>query len=216
MDPRSTKDRICDAAETLFAERGFAAASIREITDAAGVNVSGINYHFRSKEDLYRHVLLRRMRSVNGERLRLLSQAEQLAGEHPVPCPAILDAYLRPIFRLANETPAGGRSFPRLLARELADPQPFLSEELDRDAAPVTGRFSHALAQALPAVSARELLVRLEASLGAVVLALKPTRPAEAPAAIQPDGIPAAESVARALLAFCTAGLAAPPTRTDA
>ena len=215
LNTRSTKDRICDAAEILFAERGFAAASIREITDAAGVNVSGINYHFRSKEDLYRHVILRRMHPVDGERLRLLSQAEQLAGDHPVPCPAILDAYLRPIFRLANESSASGGFFPRLLARELAEPQPFLGEELDRVGAPVADRFARALAQAHPALSPPELLLRLESSLGAALLGLKRARAAASSRAVQTDGAAATERLTRALLAFCAAGFAAPGTRTD-
>ena len=56
-----TKERILDAAERLFAERGFAATSLRSITAAAGVNLAAVNYHFRSKEALLEAVFTRRL-----------------------------------------------------------------------------------------------------------------------------------------------------------
>lgn len=49
----TTRDRLLDAAEALFAERGFDAVGIREIADRASVNLSGIKYHFGSKRALY-------------------------------------------------------------------------------------------------------------------------------------------------------------------
>src|SRR5512145_2556330 len=56
-----TRQRLLDAAEALFARRGLAGTSVREITEAAGANLAAINYHFRSKENLYIEVFLRRM-----------------------------------------------------------------------------------------------------------------------------------------------------------
>lgn len=49
----TTHDRLLDAAEALFAERGYDAVGIREIAERAGVNLSGIKYHFGSKRGLY-------------------------------------------------------------------------------------------------------------------------------------------------------------------
>jgi AcrR family transcriptional regulator len=49
----STRQRILEAAGPLFAEKGFDASSVRDITDAAGTNVAAVNFHFRSKEHLY-------------------------------------------------------------------------------------------------------------------------------------------------------------------
>ena len=48
----STKERILGAAESLFAQRGFDGASLRQLTSAAGVNLAAVNYHFGSKEKL--------------------------------------------------------------------------------------------------------------------------------------------------------------------
>ena len=51
--PSSTKARILTAAERVFATKGFAGASTREIAAAARVNISSLHYHWESKETLY-------------------------------------------------------------------------------------------------------------------------------------------------------------------
>ena len=58
-DADRSRKAILDAAETLFAERGFDAVSLREIGDAAGLSRGTPNYFFGSKEDLYVAVLER-------------------------------------------------------------------------------------------------------------------------------------------------------------
>ncbi|MGI9433200.1 MAG: TetR/AcrR family transcriptional regulator [Myxococcota bacterium] len=49
-----TRDRIVAAAVECFSERGFRAASTREIATRAGTNQGLITYHFRSKDDLWK------------------------------------------------------------------------------------------------------------------------------------------------------------------
>ncbi|UFS70835.1 CerR family C-terminal domain-containing protein [Geomonas sp. RF6] len=61
----ATRTRILDAAAVVFAESGFAAATIRTICSRAKVNVAAINYHFGSKEELYREVLRYARRRVH-------------------------------------------------------------------------------------------------------------------------------------------------------
>src|SRR5437667_11862097 len=51
--PSSTKARILAAAEEIFAVKGFAGASTREIAALARVNISSLHYHWESKETLY-------------------------------------------------------------------------------------------------------------------------------------------------------------------
>jgi AcrR family transcriptional regulator len=50
----STRERILAAALDLFSERGFEGASTREIAGRAGVTQPLLNYHFRSKDELWR------------------------------------------------------------------------------------------------------------------------------------------------------------------
>jgi AcrR family transcriptional regulator len=54
------RDRILDEAEILFAQKGFAGVTVREITSAARTNVAAVNYHFGSKKDLYLEVFRQR------------------------------------------------------------------------------------------------------------------------------------------------------------
>ncbi len=55
----TSKKAILDAAEALFAEKGYDATSLQEICDRAGVTRGLPNYFFGSKEELYRSVLER-------------------------------------------------------------------------------------------------------------------------------------------------------------
>src|SRR3989304_2945717 len=55
--PTSARPAILAAARHLFAERGFAGTSMREIAEAAGVSKAAIYHHFRDKRRLYRELL---------------------------------------------------------------------------------------------------------------------------------------------------------------
>src|SRR5271155_2520418 len=54
----NTRDKILSAAGEVFAEQGFEGATIRAITERAGVNVAAVNYHFRDKAELYTLVVV--------------------------------------------------------------------------------------------------------------------------------------------------------------
>lgn len=58
LKSEETKRRIIEAAGKIFAESGYEAATVRQITDRAGVNLSAVNYHFGDKSNLYREVLI--------------------------------------------------------------------------------------------------------------------------------------------------------------
>ena len=55
--PAETRQVLLEAAVAVFAERGFRAASVREICQRAEVNVAAVNYHFGDKESLYAEAL---------------------------------------------------------------------------------------------------------------------------------------------------------------
>lgn len=59
--------RLLEEAEKIFAEKGFAKASTREICAAAGLNSAAISYHFGGKEELYRAVLMGPIEAITGE-----------------------------------------------------------------------------------------------------------------------------------------------------
>jgi len=66
---RDLRGRILDVAEGLFAEKGFAQTSIREITKRADCNVAAVNYYFHGKENLYVEVFRRHMHAIRDKRI---------------------------------------------------------------------------------------------------------------------------------------------------
>jgi TetR/AcrR family transcriptional regulator len=59
IDARTTRERILDAAEQVFAEKGMAAAPVRDIASRVGLNPASLYNHFAGKEELYEAVLER-------------------------------------------------------------------------------------------------------------------------------------------------------------
>ncbi len=53
----ASRDKILDAAESLFARRGFAGIGLREVAEVAGLGKSSLFHHFRSKAELYAAVV---------------------------------------------------------------------------------------------------------------------------------------------------------------
>lgn len=74
-----TRERLLDVAYDSIVQKGFAATSIEELVEAAGITKSGFFYHFRDKNDLARQVFDRflsedeRIVDVLIERARALS-----------------------------------------------------------------------------------------------------------------------------------------------
>src|SRR5919106_449204 len=54
-----TRERILDIAYESIVQKGFAATSIEELVEAAGITKSGFFYHFRDKNDLARQLFER-------------------------------------------------------------------------------------------------------------------------------------------------------------
>lgn len=61
-----TEEKIIAAAEKVFLEKGFTGARTRDIADEAGINLALLNYYFRSKENLFKIVITKKMRSFFG------------------------------------------------------------------------------------------------------------------------------------------------------
>jgi AcrR family transcriptional regulator len=52
-EPIDARERLLEAAQEAFAQRGFEGATVRDICRAAGTNIAAVNYYFGDKEKLY-------------------------------------------------------------------------------------------------------------------------------------------------------------------
>jgi AcrR family transcriptional regulator len=162
-----TTERILDAAELLFADHGFEGTSIRDIVDAAKVNLAAIHYHFRSKEALLEAVLTRRITIVNRARLERLEAAEAEAAPRPPSVEAILRAFIVPTIEFAQRNKSGA-TFVQLMSRMFTEPRFSLPNFLGRKFGETIGRFSEALVQALPQMPREVVLWRAFFAIGAM------------------------------------------------
>jgi AcrR family transcriptional regulator len=98
MPSDQTRASILEAAERLYAERGFADVTLRDIVAAANVNLAAVNYHFGSKDELIAELFVTRGLATNRERLNELKAAEALGGGR-ADIEAILRALVGPTLR---------------------------------------------------------------------------------------------------------------------
>ncbi len=117
-DPERSREAILDAAEQLFATKGYEATSMQEIGQHAGVSRGTPNYFFGSKEQLYGAVL---DRVFEAEQLSVMQSLSNVTGEDGA-APDVLTLAISSFldFLIARPT------FPRLIEREALNEARFL------------------------------------------------------------------------------------------
>lgn len=130
-----TRARLLEAAGEVFAERGFKAATIREIVERAGANLAAVNYHYGDKDALYGEVL-RYSARTSLERFPAGGGVSEDA-----PAEDRLGGFVRNfLLRCLGAGGPDGACWEwrgRLMAREMADPSPFLHEIIEQILRPV-------------------------------------------------------------------------------
>jgi AcrR family transcriptional regulator len=119
----ATRARIVDAAEALFAEGGYDGTSIRDIAQAANVQIAVITYHFGPKEMLFEAVVQRRAAIMTEKRLRTLVEARRKAKDGPVDLDVLVRGYVAPFFDMARSGDAGWRNYATLMGRLANSPR---------------------------------------------------------------------------------------------
>ena len=196
----STKDRILQAAEELFAQQGFGATSLRQVTSRADVNIAAVNYHFGSKDNLINEVFRRRMDDMSRERLQALQDA---VASHPGVLEPILSAFVEPALAMAQDRHGGG-AFIRVIARAYAESNDNLRKFLSDQYGHVLREFAKAINGCIPGLSKEDLYWRLDFLSGALTYAMADfgliKRPSSVSEAIH------RQRAAKALIRFAGAG----------
>ena len=161
MSQSDTVQRILDAAEVLFAQKGFAETSLRAITSRAGVNLAAVNYHFGSKEALIQAVFERYLTPFCQA---LDAKLEELEGETrnggDVPLEKLFTVASRLALGSHGDEPRRAIIFFRLSGQAYSQPQDHLRAWLRDHYGPVFRRFLALLRRAV------------HFSLGAVIFTL--------------------------------------------
>ncbi len=200
-----TKERILEVAGHLFAEKGFDATSMRDITDAAGVNLASVNYHFGSKEGLISAVFERLLVSVNKARLAMLDEIEGGAEGRRPGLEAVLEAFVRPAVEQALDTARDNDSFIRLMGRCLTEPPAYFEKHVYPHLGNFILRFNAALYKAVPELTEEDVFWRGVFLAGSLHFALHAWCTNSLP--LKPKELPDAEELIRKVVTFAAAGI---------
>ena len=127
-DGEATRARLLDTAGQVFAERGFAGTTSKQICARAGTPLASVNYHFGSRDALYEAVLIEAHRQLVG--LDELVALTQGLGDARDKLRAIVSHLVALATRSA--TPWGFR----VMLRELLSPSPALPALVEKAVKP--------------------------------------------------------------------------------
>ncbi|ABD89023.1 TetR/AcrR family transcriptional regulator [Rhodopseudomonas palustris] len=158
-----TRSAILTAAERLYAARGFADVTLRDIVAEANVNLAAVNYHFGSKDELITELFVSRSLATNRERLNELKAAE-LAGGGSAPIEEVLRALVGPTLRgclgADQQRSDAARFMIRASVEAIAPIRKIRNREIDH-----LRKFAAAMRRALPGVGEVEIFWGLHFAL---------------------------------------------------
>jgi len=161
------RDRLLEAAGEVFGEVGYKAATVREITSRAGMNVAAVNYYFRDKEELYAAVLVHAQRCAMES-----SPAEEDEGPAEVRLRIFVEGMLRHLL-----DPLRPAWHSRVMAREMASPTRMLGELIEEEFRPKVDRLGKILRELTDGRLSDEELARAGASIISQCVFYRQNRP---------------------------------------
>lgn len=169
-EAHETHERILEAAQKFFAEKGFDATSVRDITAEAECNVAAVNYHFGGKEKLYLESFRAMLGALRDQRLAML---DELMLRDPTPTlqeflAVFAEGFLDP---LVDES--RGRRFLVFVSREILDPRLPAAVFLEEFIHPLVKRVMDALALVGPPMAPETALLCVFSLIGQLLHALK-------------------------------------------
>jgi len=172
MAHSDTVDRILDAAEELFAERGFSETSLRMITSKAKVNLAAVNYHFGSKNALIQAVFARFLTPFSATLEQAFNELEARNEGRPASLEETLRALTESAVRMPQRNERGISIFMRLLGLAYTQSHGHLRKFLEQEYSQPFGRFMRLLKEATPQLSAVDRYWRIQFMLGATAFTM--------------------------------------------
>ncbi|WP_339753721.1 TetR/AcrR family transcriptional regulator [uncultured Marinobacter sp.] len=172
MAQSDTVDRILDAAEELFADRGFSETSLRMITSKAKVNLAAVNYHFGSKNALIHAVFARFLTPFSATLESAFDELEERCEGKPPTLNQTLWALTESAVRMPQRNEQGISIFMRLLGLAYTQSQGHLRKFLEQEYSEPFGRFMRLLKEATPQLSSVDRYWRIQFMLGATAFTM--------------------------------------------
>ncbi|MBE6401725.1 MAG: TetR/AcrR family transcriptional regulator [Verrucomicrobia bacterium] len=154
-----TQERILEAAERLFADKGFSGASMRDITSLAKVNLSVAYYYFKDKEALLFAVFDRYVKPLMDKQLEMLERARKEAGTSPITPRRLLEAMILP--RTESVSEVVHQLFTMLLARRGVFEQRVF-ESIENATKEIREKFFTEFSKTFPLLPSEEVRFRIE------------------------------------------------------
>ncbi|MBI1179296.1 MAG: TetR family transcriptional regulator [Alphaproteobacteria bacterium] len=147
----STRDRIIDAAELLFAQQGYEGTTTRAIALKGDVPLGLMSYYFGTKADLYSEVVKRRSAEHAADLGRALQEVRDRPDQENVTIADLIDAFFLPVVHRAMDCGPGWRAYVKLLSLAANTPgsEPH-TKSFAREYAAVVEEFIDLLKRKLP------------------------------------------------------------------
>lgn len=160
------REKLLDAAETLFADGGYHGVSVRDITSTAKVRLAAINDHFGSKEQLFAAVIARRAGVINDDRQKLLAALPAKAGRKAM-LVKIIEAFALPLLQRSQES-EGWQNYMRLVA-QLSNTRSGVLLLIAEHFNPIALDFIRVISKAVPELDQKQSLLAYQLMLSSVM-----------------------------------------------
>ena len=171
VNGEDASDRLLNAAEALFAERGFFGVTTREVATEAGVDDALIYYHFGSKRDLFEAVLARRAQVSN--EIRHVSLQAYRDSHRTYTVEGAVAAFINPMIDLSQSGDQGWKRYFALVAQ--IDNTPWGGDTIHKFFDGIVHELLDILRLALPGMPINELFWAYNFLAGSMMLALSET-----------------------------------------
>ena len=208
MAQSETVGRILDAAEQLFADKGFAETSLRLITSKAGVNLAAVNYHFGSKKSLIQAVFTRFLDPFVSSLEQELDRHEQGAGP-ALDLEDLLELLVRLVLAVKPRSGHDLSTFMRLLGLAFSQSQGHLRKYLSEVYGKTFKRYMELVLECSPNLPADVLFLRIHFMLGSAAFSLSSMKALKAIAEAEFGTRTNTEEVLRQMVPFLAAGMRA-------
>jgi len=168
-----TRVSLLDAAEELFAEKGYRGVSLREIVNKAAANVAAAHYHFGSKEQLFEEVFSRAAQPVKEQTVKMLAEAQVNAGR-PQYLEQVIRAIVVPNFTAGSGAGKPNANYSKLRAYLFLEDRAFAHRLFKTFYAQISQSSVEALQRALPHLDTGEIAWRFHVLLGTIVFTTIP------------------------------------------